>query len=88
MTTIESRKSPPSLQFYYLFFSFIGKSLLWVAFLGLIVLYMYAVLSFVFLHESFFTQNPDVPLHCDDLSQCFVSVIRYGLLDTLGPVRV
>lgn len=64
-----------------------GKSLLWVAFLGLIVLYIYAVLSFAILHESFFVANSRFPLHCETLGQCFVSVIRYGLLNTLGSVR-
>ena len=74
--------------FHVIFYSLTGKSLLWVAFLGLIVLYMYAVLSFAILHESFFIANARFPLHCENLGQCFVSVIRYGLLNTLGAVRI
>ncbi len=64
-----------------------GLSLLWVAALGLIVLYIYAVVSFAFLHESFlFPDNDDASLFCDNLFECFVSTIRYGLIDNLGLV--
>ena len=52
------------------------------------MLYMYAVLSFALLHESFFLANSRFQLHCENLAQCFVSVIRYGLLNTLGAVRI
>ena len=53
--------------------------------LGFIILYVYAVISFIFLHTSF-EVTPEMPLFCDSLLQCFVSVIRYGLLDNLGLV--
>ena len=71
----------------FIFLVIIGSSLLWVAALGVIVLYIYAVVSFAFLHEAFFITSAEVPLYCESLGQCFVSVIRYGLLDNLGLVR-
>ena len=65
-----------------------GVALLWVAALGVVILYIYAVVSFAFLHESFLQpDNNDATLFCQDLGECFVSTIRYGLLDNLGLVR-
>ena len=58
-----------------------------MAALGLVVLYIYSVVSFAFLHESFlFPNNDDATLFCDNLFQCFVTTIRYGLMDNLGLV--
>ena len=65
----------------------IGLSLIWVAILGVIVLFIYAVVSFAFLHESFQAENNnDGDLFCSTLYECFASTIRYGLLDNLGLV--
>ena len=66
-----------------------GIVLLWVAALGGVVLYIYAVISFAFLHESADNEadsNRDNDLFCDTLGQCFITVIRYGLIDNLGLV--
>jgi hypothetical protein len=66
-----------------------GIALLWVAALGGVVLYIYAVISFAFLHESADNEadsGRDNDLFCDTLGQCFVTVIRYGLIDNLGLV--
>ena len=64
-----------------------GKSLLWVAALGIVVLYIYAVVSFAFLHEAFQApDNDDATLFCSTLYECFASTIRYGLIDNLGLV--
>ena len=62
-----------------------GISLLWVAALGAVVLYIYAVISFAFLHESV-NDLGENKLYCDTLSQCLISVIRWGLIDNLGHV--
>ena len=65
-----------------------GKSLLWVAALGLVILYIYAVVSFAFIHESFLApDNNDATLFCSTLYECFASTIRYGLLENLGLVH-
>ena len=65
----------------------LGKSLLWVAALGVVVLYIYAVVSFAFLHESFQApDNDDATLFCSTLYECFASTIRYGLIENLGLV--
>ncbi|ELT91344.1 hypothetical protein CAPTEDRAFT_224137 [Capitella teleta] len=53
-----------------------GKSLLWVAVLGLVVFYIYALISFALLRSSF---DPDDGLYCATLWQCTITVIRYGL---------
>lgn len=54
-----------------------GKSLLWVAVLGFIVFYLYALVSFALLRASF---TPSERRYCDTLWQCTVTVIRYGLV--------
>ena len=60
-----------------------GKSLLWVAILGLIVFYIYALISFALLRSSF---DPDNELYCATLWQCTVTVVRYGLVGDLFDV--
>jgi len=55
----------------------VGKSLLWMAILLLIILFIYSVLSFAFFQRDFQSTSD---FHCDTLDQCFVSVIRNGLL--------
>ena len=54
-----------------------------VGLLALAVLLIYAVISFAILHNFY---DPNENLFCDTLWQCFVSVTREGLLDTLGAV--
>eukprot|EP00054_Salpingoeca_dolichothecata_P021398 m.136903 g.136903 ORF g.136903 m.136903 type:complete len:2486 (+) comp23973_c0_seq1:94-7551(+) len=53
-----------------------GSALLWVTFLALIVIYMYALLAFAFMRHSFRDEDG---LFCDDMGQCFVSVVSHGL---------
>lgn len=60
-----------------------GKSLLWVAVLGFIVFYLYALISFAMLRSSF---DPDKNLYCATLWQCTVTVIRYGLVGDIFDV--
>ena len=62
-----------------------GVSLLWVAALGGVVLFIYAVIVFAFLHESVNGQG-EKAFYCETIGQCFISVIRWGLLDNLGMV--
>ncbi|CAC5357472.1 unnamed protein product [Mytilus coruscus] len=54
-----------------------GWSLLWVAILGLIVIYIYALIGFSLL-RSFF--DPSNYLYCHTLWQCTITVVRYGLI--------
>ena len=61
-----------------------GKSLLWVAVLGFIVFYLYALVSFALLRTSF---DPENNLFCASLWQCTVTVIRYGLIGDIFDVR-
>ena len=64
-----------------------GISLLWVAILGLVVLYIYSVVSFAFLHESLLVPDAEANLFCETLFQCLITVIRYGLMDSPGLVH-
>ena len=64
-----------------------GISLLWVAILGLVVLYIYSVVSFAFLHESLLMPDAEANLFCETLFQCLITTIRYGLMDNPGLVH-
>jgi len=54
-----------------------GPSLIWVGILGLVILYIYALAGFAYLRDVF---DPNNQVYCASLSQCFMSVIRYGLI--------
>lgn len=62
-----------------------GYSLLWVGILGIIVIYIYALVGFALFRTSF---NPDNDLYCASLWQCTVTVIRYGLIGDMFQVIV
>ena len=66
----------------------VGWALLNVALLGAIVIYIYAVICFAFVHESFFNPYTRAPLVCDTIIQCFVSIIGDGLVNSLGRVGI
>jgi len=53
--------------------------LVWVGILGIIILYIYALAGFAFLRDCFNPESND-GVHCATLTQCFISVIRYGLI--------
>ncbi|CAG2222632.1 unnamed protein product [Mytilus edulis] len=57
-----------------------GKSLVWVAILGLVVFYLYAIVSFALMRSMF---DPESYLYCASLWQCTITVIRYGLIGEL-----
>ena len=58
--------------------------------LGLVILYIYSVGTFAFLPNEFHEPDPEEAgeniRFCRSLFQCFISVLEYGLLDTLGAV--
>eukprot|EP00040_Diaphanoeca_grandis_P002750 m.22601 g.22601 ORF g.22601 m.22601 type:complete len:2904 (-) comp13869_c0_seq1:198-8909(-) len=58
-----------------------GKSLLWVALLFIIVIYIYAVTAFGFFRRSF---NNDDGAYCNTLLQCFGTAMRLGLMSGGG----
>lgn len=67
----------------------LGRSLLWVAILGLIVIYNYAVGTFIFMPNEFDNQEGEVGeavRYCHTLFECSITVLEYGLLDTIGLV--
>ena len=55
-----------------------------MALIGAAVLLVFAMGSFIFLHGYFFVSDDQgTTLYCDGLWQCFVTVSREGLLDSL-----
>ena len=64
---------------------FLGKELIFVGLLILSIVLIYAVFSFAFMTNFF---NPDDNLYCNTLWECYVTVIREGLLDTFGAVSI
>ena len=52
--------------------------MIWVAILLVIIVYIYAVVSFAFLRNEF--EQAD-NYHCRRLDECFISVLRFGLID-------
>ena len=67
----------------YVTFCVSGKSLIWVGILGLVVFYVYALISFALLRSSF---DADDMMYCATLWQCTVTVIRYGLVGDIFDV--
>ncbi|XP_075250138.1 inositol 1,4,5-trisphosphate-gated calcium channel ITPR2-like isoform X3 [Convolutriloba macropyga] len=55
-----------------------GSSLIWVGILGLVIIWIYAVASFAFVRYAFTGENG---LYCENMGQCFVTSIRYGVLE-------
>ena len=62
-----------------------GKSLLWVAVLGLVVFYLYGIIGFALMRSMF---DPADYLYCNTLWQCTITVIRYGLIGDLFEVSI
>jgi len=63
-----------------------GKAFIWMAILAVIVLFIYSVVSFAFLSESFNAENGNADLFCSTLYECFVTTIHFGLLTNFGLV--
>ena len=70
----------------YLSKSFLAApQLLTIGILGVVILFGYSVISFI-IYSSVFDEQSG--LYCITLFECFVSVSRIGLLDTLGQVSL
>ena len=63
------------------FFSAAGKSLVWVAILLVIIVYIYAVIAFAVFRTEFNSGTDGPGVFCDTLDQCLISVLRFGLID-------
>lgn len=73
-----------TLQFHVVIIClFLAEQLIFLALLICSLLLIYAVLSFAIV-SSFFDLNDN--LYCRGLWECYITVIREGLLDTLGNV--
>jgi len=53
-----------------------GTSMLWVGALGMIVIYIYTVIAFAYMRDTF---DQEEYLYCDNLWECFVTMLDYGL---------
>ena len=62
-----------------------GRSLIWVGILGVIVLYVYALLTFAVFRSSF-SDDPSGQTFCDTLGHCFLAIVRYGTIGVLDEV--
>ena len=62
-------------------YMYVGVSLLWVAAMMLIIIYVYSVVAFAFLRQSF---DRNEGLYCENLGQCFVTSLKFGLLSGGG----
>ena len=60
-----------------------GSALIWVSILGVVIIYIYSVISFAFYRGSFDYQSD---LWCDSLWECFLTCLDWGLRDGLGDV--
>eukprot|EP00056_Hartaetosiga_gracilis_P010415 m.153526 g.153526 ORF g.153526 m.153526 type:complete len:2653 (+) comp13309_c1_seq5:67-8025(+) len=58
-----------------------GVSLLWVAALMIVVIYIYSLISFAFLRKNF---NEDDGAFCQTAFQCFITSLRLGLMSGGG----
>lgn len=63
----------------YIILNISGRSLIYVAILGVIFLYVYALIGFA-LFRPVFDPNGGNELYCATLWQCSVTLIRYGLV--------
>ena len=81
------RKSGESDTIYFLhyYFTYVAVQLLTILILGLVVIYIYAVISFALIPNYFSDTNDEF---CRTIFQCFVTITRLGLLDTIGSVRL
>ena len=65
-------------------FSYLVEQLVFIGLLTLAILFIYAVFSFALMRNFF---DPGYSnLFCDSLWQCYVTVIREGLLNSFGGV--
>ena len=51
--------------------------------MGVIVIYLYALIAFAFMRASFDVENE---MYCNTLLQCFVTVLRYGVIGDITDV--
>ena len=68
-----------------LFSYFLGKLLVFIGLITAGIFLVFSVVAFLFIQDHF-NETDDNPLFCNSLWQCFISVSREGLLDTLGQV--
>ncbi len=62
-----------------------GRTLLWVAILGIAIVYIFALAAFA-LMRGHMDPHGEQSLYCQSLWQCLVSMIRYGFIGELFEV--
>jgi hypothetical protein len=70
---------------FFPFYCLPGSSLVWVAILGLVLLYIYSLVAFAFFRLSFV---PDDFGYCRTLYECAVTIIRFGLVGDIDEVSL
>lgn len=56
---------------------FPGLSLLWVFILGLIFLYIYALVAFAFFRDM---HDAEAGMHCTSMYECFINLVHKGMI--------
>jgi len=83
----------PVLQFcpllkQYIIYNFVisGTSLLLVGMLGMVIIFIYALVSFAILRERFLLSS--LGRHCTTVYECFITVLHHGFVDSLYTVSL
>jgi hypothetical protein len=63
-----------------------GTSLLLVGMLGMVIIFIYALVSFAILRERFLYSS--LGRHCTTVYECFITVLHHGFVDSLYTVSV
>jgi hypothetical protein len=63
-----------------------GTSLLLVGMLGMVIIFIYALVSFAVLRERFLLSS--LGRHCTTVYECFITVLHHGFVDSLYTVSV
>jgi inositol 1,4,5-triphosphate receptor type 1 len=62
------------------------SSLLLVGMLGMVIIFIYALVSFAVLRERFLLSS--LGRHCTTVYECFITVLHHGFVDSLYTVSV
>jgi len=72
------------MQSAYTLFVYTGLSLLWVFILGMIFLYIYALVAFGFFRDL---HDPNSGMQCSHMYECFINLVHKGMILSTLEVR-
>ena len=75
-----------SIYFLYChYFPSAGLSLLWVFILGLVFLYIYALIAFALFRDL---HDEGLGMHCTAMYECFINLVHKGMILSTLEVRI